>query len=240
MRNNNKLLRLVYFSGSEWPTNLLQNMATGQLFQLEQDEELRIEADFPKTEEVTVELRAGTAEVFGTEMVQNKVYRFQQGAKFSVFTYDGCQVMVRGRMEVQPYTSKETPMIMYLNVHAALEQMRKNADVSGLPSPEGRGPIVMVVGPADVGKSTLCRKVKKTIFTVDMVNMWLGCLGEIYHRSFPDLEFLGFRLLVFPQMLNFLPGPIISGKPSRLNLYQRRSNMWAFSVSANVVVVSLV
>ena len=51
-------------------------------------------------------------------------------------------------------------MIMYLNVHAALEQMRKNADTSGLPSPEGRGPIVMVVGPADVGKSTLCRKVK--------------------------------------------------------------------------------
>jgi len=121
---------------------------------LEQDEELRIEADFPKAEEVTVELRAGTAEVFGTEMVQNKVYRFQQGAKFSVFTYDGCQVMVRGRMEVQPYTSKETPMIMYLNVHAALEQMRKNADTS--PSVE-RGPIVMVVGPADVGKSTLCR-----------------------------------------------------------------------------------
>ena len=134
--------------------NHLQAMATGQLFQLEQDEELRIEADCPKTEEVTVELRAGTAEVFGTEMVQNKVYRFQQGAKFSVFTYDGCQVMVRGRMEVQPYTSKETPMIMYLNVHAALEQMRKNADTSA--SGE-RGPIVMVVGPADVGKSTLCR-----------------------------------------------------------------------------------
>ena len=129
-------------------------MATGQLFQLEQDEELRIEADCPKTEEVTVELRAGTAEVFGTEMVQNKVYRFQQGAKFSVFTYDGCQVMVRGRMEVQPYTSKETPMIMYLNVHAALEQMRKNADTSATGE---RGPIVMVVGPADVGKSTLCR-----------------------------------------------------------------------------------
>ena len=79
-------------------------MATGQLFQLEQDEELRIEADCPKTEEVTVELRAGTAEVFGTEMVQNKVYRFQQGAKFSVFTYDGCQ----GRNSIALLKSQQT------------------------------------------------------------------------------------------------------------------------------------
>ncbi len=127
-------------------------MATGSLFQLEQDEELRIEADCPKGEEVTVELRAGMAEVFGTEMVQNTLYRFQAGSKFSIFTYHGCQVMVRGKMEVQPYTSKETPMVMYLNVHAALEAMRKEADSS-----QARGPILMVVGPADVGKSTLCR-----------------------------------------------------------------------------------
>jgi polyribonucleotide 5'-hydroxyl-kinase len=56
-------------------------------------------------------------------------------------------------MEVQPYTSKETPMIMYLNIHAALEQLRKKADKS-----TERGPILMVVGPTDVGKSTLCRQ----------------------------------------------------------------------------------
>jgi polyribonucleotide 5'-hydroxyl-kinase len=55
-------------------------------------------------------------------------------------------------MEVQPYTSKETPMVQYLNVHASLEQLRKNADKT-----EEKGPIVMVVGPADVGKSTLVR-----------------------------------------------------------------------------------
>jgi hypothetical protein len=29
-----------------------------------------------------------------------------------------------GKLEVQPYTSKETPMIMYLNIHAGLEQVR--------------------------------------------------------------------------------------------------------------------
>jgi polyribonucleotide 5'-hydroxyl-kinase len=43
-------------------------------------------------------------------------------------------------------------MIMYLNTHAALEQHRKQADKSG-----ERGPITMIVGPAEVGKSTLAR-----------------------------------------------------------------------------------
>ncbi|XP_065581997.1 protein CLP1 homolog isoform X2 [Artemia franciscana] len=42
--------------------------------------------------------------------------------------------------------------VIYLNTHAVLEQLRRKAEAE-----EGRGPIVMVVGPADVGKSTLCR-----------------------------------------------------------------------------------
>lgn len=41
---------------------------------------------------------------------------------------------------------------MYLNCHAALEQMRMLADKSGK-----RGPVTIVVGPTDVGKSTVCR-----------------------------------------------------------------------------------
>lgn len=42
--------------------------------------------------------------------------------------------------------------VMYLNVHAALEQMRRRAETEST-----RGPIALVVGPTDVGKSTLCR-----------------------------------------------------------------------------------
>lgn len=84
-------------------------------------------------------------------------------------------------MECPPYTSKETPMVMYLNIHAGLEKLRKEADKSlaaaaaaedaklsggassaaaeeeDQPAPAKGGPITMVVGPADVGKSTLCR-----------------------------------------------------------------------------------
>ena len=43
-------------------------------------------------------------------------------------------------------------MVQYLNVHSALEDMRVKALESGV-----TGPRVMVVGPQDVGKSTLCR-----------------------------------------------------------------------------------
>lgn len=50
------------------------------------------------------------------------------------------------------YIAKETPMVQYLNAHAALEQMRVTADETN-----GQGPIVMVVGPSDVGKSTVCK-----------------------------------------------------------------------------------
>lgn len=43
-------------------------------------------------------------------------------------------------------------MIQYLNTHSAIEQMRVKADERST-----RGPITLVVGPTDVGKSTLCR-----------------------------------------------------------------------------------
>ena len=45
-------------------------------------------------------------------------------------------------------------MLIYLNTHAALEQMKKNAEVDDI-----RGPRVLVVGPQDVGKTTVCRLV---------------------------------------------------------------------------------
>lgn len=50
------------------------------------------------------------------------------------------------------YVAKETPMVQYLNTHTALEQMRKISEENNV-----QGPIVMIVGPMDVGKSTLCK-----------------------------------------------------------------------------------
>jgi len=127
-----------------------------KVFKLEAEEELRVEVDCGKSDRVVVELLSGHAEIFGTEMVVHNKYQFSRGAKFAVFTFQGCRVQVQGSMEVEPYTSKETPMLLYLNTHAALEQLRQKAeDARGRES--ARGPITMLVGPTDVGKSTVCR-----------------------------------------------------------------------------------
>ena len=47
--------------------------------------------------------------------------------------------------------------VMYLNMHACLERIRKQTEESQAEGKDTRGPVVMVVGPTDVGKSTLCR-----------------------------------------------------------------------------------
>ena len=46
---------------------------------------------------------------------------------------------------------------MYLNAHACLERLRRQANERLVNGEESRGPITMIVGPQDVGKSTLCR-----------------------------------------------------------------------------------
>jgi len=121
-----------------------------QEFKLEQDTELRFEVE--SKEEVTVEIKSGQAEIFGTELVKGKTYTFKGGSKIAVFTWQGCLVEIRGKTEAA-YSSRETPMVIYLNTHAGLEQMRKKAALDETT----RGPITMIVGPTDVGKSTLCK-----------------------------------------------------------------------------------
>ncbi|CAH2285303.1 polyribonucleotide 5 -hydroxyl-kinase Clp1 [Pelobates cultripes] len=50
------------------------------------------------------------------------------------------------------YVFKKTPMPSYLNIHVGLEQMRIKAELE-----KRRGPRVLLAGPSDAGKSTLCR-----------------------------------------------------------------------------------
>lgn len=121
-----------------------------QEFQLEPDNELRFEVE-NKNETVVLELKTGLAEIFGTELVKGKSYTFHFGAKIAVFTWQGCSLKLRGKKGIS-YISKETPMMFYLNCHASLEQLRVKSENEKL-----RGPVTMVVGPTDVGKSTLCR-----------------------------------------------------------------------------------
>lgn len=121
-----------------------------QEYKLDPDNELRFEVE-TKGEKVYLTLKNGMAEIFGTELVKGKTYEFTAGAKIAVYTWQGCTIEVKGKTDVI-YTAKETPMVLYSNCHAALEFARTESEKENK-----RGPITMIVGPSDVGKSTLTR-----------------------------------------------------------------------------------
>ncbi|CAG8470741.1 5289_t:CDS:10 [Acaulospora colombiana] len=94
---------------------------------LEPEHEFRFEVDFGTT--VKLKLISGTAEIYGTEI----------------------GIGPEGICSVE-YVANETPMTSYLNMHLALEQCREEAK-----SKDEMGPRVMIVGPEDVGKTSLSK-----------------------------------------------------------------------------------
>ncbi|KAJ8612339.1 hypothetical protein CTAYLR_008361 [Chrysophaeum taylorii] len=142
----------------------------GKSWTLEQQSELRLEVGFESW--VTIVLKQGTAEVRGIELAANREYTFS-GCNLAVFTWHGCGIETRGVPETIYQTSRgETTAAAALNAHTYLEARREAAaraaarDVveqlsssSSSSSSERplKGPRVMVVGPTDSGKSTLCQ-----------------------------------------------------------------------------------
>ena len=124
-------------------------------YNLEPANELRFEVEGNK-EVVELTLLQGKAEIFGTELAPWKSYTFLSGAKVAVFTWNGCRLQLKGNTE-GTYIAKETPMAMYLNTHTCLERLCQKAEEGLAKGEQMRGPVTMVVGPKDVGKSTLCR-----------------------------------------------------------------------------------
>ncbi|KAK6743663.1 hypothetical protein RB195_010758 [Necator americanus] len=126
-----------------------------QEFTLKEDHELRFEVGGT---EVVLELVQGRAEVFGTELEMHKKYAFPPNTRVAVFSWKGASVELIGSTN-SAYVAEHTPMVIYLNTHAALEQLRQHteeqASVGGTENP--KGPRIMLVGPMDVGKSTVCR-----------------------------------------------------------------------------------
>ena len=53
-------------------------------------------------------------------------------------------VYLMGQTEVA-YISKETPMVVYLNTHVALEQMRQKAEKEMTRGPRVSSPIIIIV-----------------------------------------------------------------------------------------------
>uniref|UniRef100_A0A1D1YGZ7 Protein CLP1 homolog n=1 Tax=Anthurium amnicola TaxID=1678845 RepID=A0A1D1YGZ7_9ARAE len=133
-------------------------MASGssnvQQFQLAKESELRVEVgdDSP----LRVRLVSGTAEIFGTELPPENWVTIPPSLKFAIFTWHGATIELDGKSELA-YVADETPMVSYVNVHAILEGRRARAKSSGTDLESSQGPRVIVVGPTDSGKSSLCK-----------------------------------------------------------------------------------
>ncbi|XP_050426230.1 protein CLP1 homolog isoform X2 [Adelges cooleyi] len=122
-----------------------------QLFILKPDKELRFKVE-NIYETVLLELKSGVAEIFGSILVIGKPYTFHFGSYVSIFTWKGCILKLCGKKGFTYTISNVTPMMSYLKCHASLEQLRQKAEQQ-----KCRGPITMVVGSKNTGKSTLCR-----------------------------------------------------------------------------------
>lgn len=85
-------------------------------FDLEKETELRFEVEAGEAaEQVELELLAGMAEVFGSELNRNKKYTFGPGFKIAVFTWQGCSVNLYGKPEVSIW--KRTSALISNHLH---------------------------------------------------------------------------------------------------------------------------
>lgn len=155
------------------------HLMTQRLVEIPALYEFRLELDV--NEELSIKLVEGRAELNGFELSLDKWSTLKDELKCSIYTWTGCKLEISGQSLVE-YTSNETPLISYLNLHLAFEQQRikaRNAHSEFKPSPEkpnerlpgyvnamdpsSSGYRVMVIGQEDSGKSTLSKTLLKYV-----------------------------------------------------------------------------
>uniref|UniRef100_A0A7S1JA38 Protein CLP1 homolog n=1 Tax=Eutreptiella gymnastica TaxID=73025 RepID=A0A7S1JA38_9EUGL len=124
-------------------------------FKLDPEMELRFEV--AANEEALLKLTHAPnehAEVFGMELASDRIYPFPAGSKAAVWTWHGCHVQLEDCKEVYPHKWEdlENPMQKYAGIHLRLEEMRRQAGERN-----EKGPRVMICGPQNSGKNSLCR-----------------------------------------------------------------------------------
>lgn len=119
---------------------------SGERYTLKAEEELRLE--IPTT--ATLTLQKGSAEILGSEVALQ--FPLQLEGNVPIFTWHGCTVDIEGEFEA--YDSDETNSnVAVVNTHAQLEALRDAAAAS----PNLVGPRVMICGPPESGKTTVCK-----------------------------------------------------------------------------------
>ena len=130
----------------------------GERHILQPNEELRLEVPFfanvSSSNICNFVLQKGQCELWGCELALGKLYSFPQGGiKVALFTWHGCVVDIQASDLEISYVGDETDCnVAYVNTHAQLEALRDDALQSNT-----NGPRVLVVGPPESGKSTLCK-----------------------------------------------------------------------------------
>lgn len=123
-----------------------------EVIELRPGQEFRVEINL--NSECVLRLLEGTAELFGTELSPSCSYSLLGPRKAGIYTWHGCKLQVdvadKDSSGVAHYVADETPMEVYLNCHLALDARRKPEALDKQDEPR-----VMILGPADVGKSTL-------------------------------------------------------------------------------------
>ena len=156
-------------SASSSSAAVAETRHSGEVFSLACKEELRFEVSFKHT--ATLELVDGKAEVFGTPLVKHRKYTFS-GVHKTVFSWEGARVRLSGEYD-GAYVSSESPMTTFLNVHSTLEELRDHAYRT-----DTQGPVVVLAGPVDTGKTTLSRILTglacRSGRTVGLVDLDLG------------------------------------------------------------------
>lgn len=119
--------------------------------------EWRFELQRAKTT-LSVRLTHGTAELFGTELAKGQEYEFRGPRAAAIHTWHGAvleytatststSTALQQKQILSEYVAEETPMHVYANLHFGLEAM-----VAAQQPPR-----VMVMGPRDSGKTSLCK-----------------------------------------------------------------------------------
>jgi len=151
-------------------------------YALSPESELRLEVPALLASDCTATLRSGSAELFGAELPlcsssspsnnavlsDNRCIRLCPNTKAAIYTWHGCVIDVTNVNKLDiAYVSDETNAnVAYVNTHAQLEAMRDEAytataaaadDDDGRRRGGGAGPRVLLVGPADSGKTSLAR-----------------------------------------------------------------------------------
>lgn len=162
--------------------------AVGERHILQPKEELRVEVPYG-TQTACFILQKGSCELWGCELALGKAYSIATGGvKLALFTWHGCVIDVDAEVEIS-YTSEETDAnVAYVNTHAQLEALRDEASSSqqqqqqphlSVPSPETasetlvQGPRVLVVGPSESGKSSLCKTLIAYATKVGRTPLWV-------------------------------------------------------------------